>query len=151
MSLKGRLQQDMNEVLRAREPGRQRLSAIRMIRAAVLNAEKEARGGDLDDVAVLAVLAREAKRLESAIAEYARLGQSDRAVDLEYELRVVRSYLPQPLSSDELRAFAAEAAAEVGAAGPADMGKVMKALLPKLAGRADGKAASDAVRQLLSR
>jgi len=149
MSLKARLQQEMHEALRAREAGRERLSAIRMIRTAVLNAEKDHRS-ELDDAGVEAVLAREAKRLDNAIAEYRRLGQGHRAGGLELELSVIREFLPQPLSPDELTALVRQTIDELGATSPAELGKVMKPLMLKIAGRADGRAVSETVRRLLS-
>ena len=147
-TLKDRLQQDMVEALRAREAGRQRLSVIRLLRTAVLNAEKEGRG-EMDDAAVLAVLTREGKRLQSDIDEFERLGQHDRAQALVAELTIVKEYLPAGLSVAQVEEFAREAVALAGAARPGDMGKVMKVLMPKIAGRADGKLASDIVKRLL--
>jgi len=147
-TLKERLQQDMNQALRAREAGRQRLSVIRLLRTAVLNAEKEGRG-DLDDAAVLTVLSREGKRLQSDIDEFTRLGQQARAEELKGELAIVQEYLPVQLSSAEVEALVREAIVESGASKASDMGRVMKVLMPKLAGRADGKLASELVRKLL--
>jgi hypothetical protein len=147
-TLKERLQQDMNQALRAREAGRQRLSVIRLLRTAVLNAEKEGRG-DLDDAAVLAVLSREGKRLQSDIDEFVRLGQHARAEELKAELAIVQEYLPVQLSPAEVESLVREAIAESGASKASDMGRVMKVLMPKLAGRADGKLASELVRKLL--
>jgi hypothetical protein len=147
-TLKERLQKDMVEALRAREAGRQRLSVIRLLRTAVLNAEKEGRG-EMDDAAVMAVLSREGKRLQSDIEEFERLGQHDRAQALVAELVIVKEYLPAGLSLAEVEALARETVVQVGATKPGDMGKVMKALMPKLAGRADGKLASDIVKRLL--
>ncbi len=147
-NLKDRLQQDMNEALRAREAGRKRLSVIRLLRAAVLNAEKERPGG-LDDSAVLAVLSREGKRLQGDIDELRRLGQKERADELAGELEIVKEYLPQPLSAEEVEELARRAVAEAGATRPQEMGKVMKVLMPMLQGRADGRLASDIVKRLL--
>jgi uncharacterized protein YqeY len=147
-NLKDRLQQDMNEALRAREAGRKRLSVIRLLRAAVLNAEKERPGG-LDDSAVLAVLSREGKRLQGDIDEFRRLGQKERADELAGELEIVKEYLPQPLSAEEVEELARRAVAEAGATRPQEMGKVMKVLMPMLQGRADGRLASDIVKRLL--
>lgn len=148
-TLKQRLQQDMNEALRARDAGRQRLSVIRLLRTAVLNAEKEGHG-ELDDAGVLAVLSREAKRLQGDIDEFERLSQHARAAELAEELKIMREYLPAQLSAGEVEALAREAIAEAGAAKPADLGKVMKILVPRLAGRADGKLASEIVRRFLT-
>lgn len=148
-TLKDKLQSDMNEALRARDAGRKRLSAIRLLRAAVLNAEKDHRG-PLDDAGVLAVLSREAKRLQDDVDEYARLGQAERAAELAGELDIVKEYLPQPLTAQEVEELARKAIAETGAARPQDMGKVMKVLMPALLGRADGRLASDVVKRLLA-
>lgn len=148
-TLKEKLQQDMNEALRAREAGRKRLSVVRLLRAAVLNAEKE-HGETLDDTAVLAVLAREAKRLQGDIEEYRRLGQGERADELAGELEIIQEYLPQPLTAQEVEELARRAIAEAGATKPQEMGKVMKVLMPMLLGRADGKLASDIVKRLLA-
>lgn len=147
--LKQRLLDDMNEALKAREAGRQRLSAIRLLRAAVLNAEKSQ--GELDDAGVLMVLTREAKRLEDAAAEYRSLGHADRAAQLAAESAIVRGYLPQPLGPEEVEVAIREVLEETGASGPADIGRVMKALMPRLQGRADGRQVSEAVKRLLTR
>ncbi len=149
MTLKDKLQQDMNEALRAREAGRKRLSVIRLLRAAVVNAEKE-HGESLDDSAILAVLSREGKRLQGDIEEFRRLGQDERADELAAELAIVQEYLPRPLSPEEIEGLARQAVAQAGASKPQEMGKVMKILMPMLLGRADGKLASDIVKRLLA-
>ena len=148
MSLKTRLQRDMHTALKAREAGRQRLSLVRWLWSAVLSAEKE-RGRDLDDEEVVAVLAREAKRLAEEAAEFRRAGRDDRAAQLETDLATLREYLPQPLSEAELGEIVLATIAAVGATGPADVGRVMKALMPKVQGRADGRAVSELVKSRL--
>jgi len=147
--LKQRLLEDANEALKAREAGRRRLSIIRLLRAAVTNAEKD-KGAELSEDEVLAVIAREAKRLEQDVDEYARLGQPERVAQLREELTVVRGYLPEQLGEAEIAAAVARAIAETGAAGPKDIGKVMRVLMPQMRGRADGRLVNELVRKALA-
>ncbi|HEY8394901.1 MAG TPA: GatB/YqeY domain-containing protein [Thermaerobacter sp.] len=149
MSLKQRLENDMKEALKAREAGRTRLSVIRMVRAAIKNAEIE-RGHELTDDEVLEVLAREKKQRQEALEEYRRAGRQDLVEQIEAELAIIAGYLPAPLSEEELTELARRVIAEVGARGPQDMGKVMGRLMPQIRGRAEGAEASRIVRQLLS-
>lgn len=122
---------------------------LRMILSAIKLAEVERRGA-LDEAALLGVLQKEAKAREETIADAEAAGRSDLAAAAARELELIRTYLPAPLSAVELEALARQAIAEVGASTPADMGRVMKALMPRLQGRADGKTASDLVRRLLA-
>lgn len=147
--MKQRLLEDANEALKAREAGRRRLSIIRLLRAAVTNAEKD-KGAELSEDEVLAVIAREAKRLEQDVDEYARLGQPERVAQLREELTVVRGYLPEQLGEAEIAAAVARAIAETGAAGPKDIGKVMRVLMPQMRGRADGRLVNELVRKALA-
>ncbi|HEY8415520.1 MAG TPA: GatB/YqeY domain-containing protein [Thermaerobacter sp.] len=149
MSLKQRLENDMKDALRAREAGRTRLSVIRMVRAAIKNAEIE-RGHELSDDEVLEVLAKEKKQRQEALEEYRRAGRQDLVRQLEEELAIIADYLPAPLSEEELTELARRVIAEVGATGPQDMGKVMGRLMPQIRGRAEGAEASRIVRRLLS-
>lgn len=147
MSIVERLEADMKEALKARD--QVRLRTIRMLRSALKNAEIERRG-PLGEDEVLQVLARELKLREESLAEFRRAGRAEQAAELEEEIRVVRSYMPEPLSEDEVRAMAREVIAAVGAAGPQDMGKVMGALMPRVRGRADGGVVSRIVREELA-
>jgi uncharacterized protein YqeY len=104
----------------------------------------------LDEAEIIAVLQKEAKMRRESIEYAGRAERQDLIGLLERELDVLHSYLPQPFSAEELRALAQEAINEAGATGPQDMGKVMKILMPKVQGRADGKAVSEAVRGLLA-
>lgn len=147
--LQDRLQRDAIEALKARESGKKRLSVIRLLRAAVTNAEKQ-KGSELSDEEVLSVLAREAKRLEQDIREYKGLNRADRAAELEAELEIVRSYLPAQLTEEEILEAVSRAIAQTGASGPGDLGKVMKALMPAMRGRADGRTVNELVRRALA-
>ena len=143
MDIRSRLEEDMKEALRQKD--RDRLSAIRMIRAAIQNADIEA-GKPLDDQEVLEVLARELKMRRESLAEFQRAGRTDQAAQLERQIQVVQEYLPEPLSEEEIAQLARRVMAEVGAAGPQDMGKVMGKIMPLVRGRADGNVVSRIVR-----
>lgn len=148
MSLKERLREDMKAAMRAREEGRIRLETIRMVQAALKNAEIE-RQRDLTDDEVLAVIAREVKQRQEALAEFERGGRQDLVDRTQAEIAVLTDYLPEPLSTEAIQELARQAIAQVGARGPADMGKVMQALMPQVRGRADGREVSRIVRELL--
>lgn len=146
MSIKDMLNRDMKAALKQGE--KQRLSVIRMARSAVLYAEKD-RLHELDDEEVIEVLSREVKRRKDEMNEYERLGRSDIARDLKYEIEVLLSYLPQQLSDDEAEEIVRQTIFEVGANSIKDIGKVMSAVMPKVKGRADGKVISTLVKKLL--
>ena len=130
----------------------QRRDVLSGLRAAVKNAEIEARSGvgEMDDAGVLRVVEREAKKRRDAIEEYGKVGREDRAEAEREELVILQEFLPAQLSDEELETLVRETVAEAGASTPKDMGAVMKLLTPKIAGRADGKAASETVKRLLS-
>jgi uncharacterized protein YqeY len=146
-SVRERLQNDMKDAMRARE--QVRLDTIRFILAAVKNAEIDNRGPlSADDE--LQVLNRMVKRMLESIEQYDAAKREDLAERERVQLAIVKQYLPAEISDEELAALVAAVVAEVGAAGPKDMGKVMPALLPKVAGRADGKRVSAAVKAALT-
>jgi hypothetical protein len=104
----------------------------------------------LDDAGILGVVASEIKRRKDAVEQYQAGNRPDLVEKEEAESRLLQSYLPQQLSAAELAAKVDEVIAQVGAQGPKDMGAVMKALLPQVQGRADGKAVSELVKQRLA-
>lgn len=124
-------------------------SVLRTLKSELHNAEIE-RGGELDETAVAAVLQKQAKQRRESIEEYARAGRDDKAEAEQQELAIIERYLPEPLDAAALEQFVRETIAEVGAESPADMGKVMKALQPKIAGRAEGSVVAQAVKDQLS-
>jgi hypothetical protein len=126
-----------------------RLSVVRMVRAAITNAEID-HGHELDDAGVLAVIARDVKRHRDSIAEIAKGNRPDLLQKEESELGILLSYLPQQMSTDEITAHARAAIAQAGAKGPGDMGKVMGILMPQLKGKADNRAISQVVQALLA-
>lgn len=126
-----------------------RVSVLRLLSAALRNAEVE-KSGALSQEETIAVITREMRKREEAAAEYERGGRSDRAATEEAEAAVLREWLPEPLSENEISQLVDEAIAETGASGPQQMGQVMKALMPKVQGRADGKLISELVRNRLT-
>lgn len=148
MTLRERLEADLKEAMKAREAGRVKLSVIRMVKAAVKNAEI-AKGRPLDDDGIAEVLAKELKIRQESLAEFEKAGRADRAAELREEVRILRSYLPQQLTPEEVEDLARRVIAETGAAGPRDMGRVMAGLMPRVKGRADGRLVNETVKRLL--
>jgi uncharacterized protein YqeY len=126
-----------------------RKETLALVRAAVKNVQIDAKE-ELDDAAVQVVIEKEAKKRREAALEYEKAGYADRAQKERDELAVLQDFLPSQLSDEELQAVVSETIAEVGASSAKDMGKVMGALRPKIAGRADGKVASELVKAALS-
>lgn len=124
------------------------MSTIRLARAAIHNAEIE-RGRPLTDPEVEAIVAREITRRREAIEAYGRGGRDDLVQKETLELAILSEYLPPQLSEAELRAIVAQAVAEIGAQGPQDIGRVMRAVMPKVKGQADGGLVSRLVREAL--
>ena len=145
-SLKQRVDADMKAALRAKE--KERLGAVRLILAAIKQREVDERI-TLDDTQVLAVLDKMAKQRRDSIAQFQAAGRQDLVDKEQFELDVIQTYMPQPLSEAEVAALIEAAIAETGASGMADMGKVMGLLKPKVQGRADMGAASKAVKARL--
>jgi uncharacterized protein YqeY len=139
---------DMKAAMKAREEGKVRLTTIRMVRAAIKNAEI-AQGRPLTDEETIQVLAKEVKERKDSIPDFARGGRDDLVAKLEEEISILRQYLPEPLSEDEIRRLAQETIQEVKATGQRDLGKVMGAIIPKTRGRADGRIVNQIVRELL--
>lgn len=123
---------------------------IRMVLAAIQLAEVEKRG-PLDEAGVASVLQREVKMRHESIQDAEKAGRPDLIESTRAELELLQTYLPQQLSPEELEAIVREAIAEAGATGPQELGKVMKVLMPRVQGRADGKTASGLAKDLLAR
>ena len=147
MSMNDQVGADITAAMKARDASR--LSALRMLKAAVMNKSVE-KGRDLDDAEVLQVVASLVKQRRDSIEQFTNAGRADLVDKETAELTVLQAYLPAAATPEEINAAVAEAIAETGASSPKDMGKVMKAVMPKLAGKnADGKAVNDAVRRTL--
>ncbi|HEX9206359.1 MAG TPA: GatB/YqeY domain-containing protein [Candidatus Deferrimicrobiaceae bacterium] len=155
MGLKEQLQVDMRKA--AKERDSLALSALRMAVAAIQNREIDAvtrkempSGGVLPDEAIFKLIVTMVKQRREAIELYVKGNRPELAAKEEGEIAVLERYLPKALSAAEVEALVREAIAETGAKAASDMGRVMKALMPKVAGRADGKAVNEAVRRLLA-
>lgn len=124
-----------------------RLNVIRMLKSALKMASIEQGGADarLDDAAAIAVVRKELKKRQDSIEQYLGGGRPDLADKEKAEAAVLETYLPQALSTDEIATIVRDCIAETGATGKAQMGAVMKCVLAKAAGRADGKVVSSAV------
>lgn len=149
MGLKETLKADLTEAIRTSD--KVVSGTIRMVLTAITNEEvsgKEARV--LTDDEIITVLSREAKKRREAAEEFAKAGRADKAADEKAEGEVIAKYLPAQLSEDEIKKLIADAVAATGAAGPADMGKVMGAIKPKIAGKADGALVSSLVKAALA-
>jgi uncharacterized protein YqeY len=121
---------------------------VRMVMSAVKLSEVD-KGQPMDEAGILAVIQKEVKSRQEALADAQKANRPDLAERAKIEMAFLETFLPKQLTEDELAALAREAVAEVGAKGPADMGKVMKAIMPKVQGRAAGDQVSQAVRKQL--
>ncbi len=147
MSLKSQLQADLKDALRARDERRK--SVIRLTLAAIVNAEVK-HGGEFDERDEAAVVHREAWKRNETIAELRGADRPELLAKEEAELAILDEYLPQQMSRDEIADEARLVIAEVSATGMAQMGSVMRELMPQLKGRADGRVVNQVVRELLS-
>lgn len=147
--LKEKLQADLSAAMKARDEVRTR--TLRMALTAVTNEEVAGkRARELSDDEVVKLLQREAKKRREAAEAFAGAGRAEQAEAERAEGTVIDEYLPAQLSDEELTALVAEAIAETGADGPRAMGQVMKAVTPKVAGRADGRRVSAEVKRRLA-
>ncbi len=146
MDTKSRLQQALKEALRAKDMLRK--ETLRTALAEIKMAEVE-KQRPLTEAEVLAVLHKQVKMRRETLEAARQAGRDDLAARTEAVIAVLEAFLPQPLRAAELEALAREVIAEVGAQGPRDMGKVMKALMPRVQGRATGQQVSQVVRRLL--
>jgi uncharacterized protein YqeY len=147
MSLEERLADEMKSALKSRNT--LRLSVIRMARAAVKNKEIEERKR-LDDSAVAKVISGLVKKGEESLGHFQQANRRDLIEKQEKELEILRSFLPRQLSQEEILALIDEAIRETNAIEMKDIGKVMKSLMPRIAGRADGKVVHQMVSEKLS-
>ena len=147
MSLKIQLNEDMKTAMKAGQ--KDRLAVIRLINAALKQREVDERI-EITDAVVLAVLEKMVKQRKDSISQYEAANREDLAAVERYELSVIDTYLPAKLGEAEVLAAIDAAIAETGAAGPADMGKLMGVLKPALAGKADMGEVSKLVKQKLA-
>ena len=142
MTLADTVKQDLAAAMRAGE--RDRVGRLRLVLSEL---QKGAKEGNDDEVAILR---RERKRRLDAATQFRDAGRDDLASNEEAEAELIAAYLPAELPDEELNALVAEAVAEAGASSPKDMGNVMKLVMPRVAGRADGRRVSAAVKEILT-
>ena len=151
MTIAEQLDQDIRDAMRARQADR--LGVLRMLKAALKNVAIEKHGPgerSLEDVDAQAVVRKQVKQRQDSVESFTQGGRPEQAAREQAEIEILQTYLPKPLSPEELDALVSEAIAETGATGKAQMGAVMKALTPKVAGRADGRALSQTVQRRLA-
>lgn len=146
MNLKDQLTQDMKEAMKAKAT--ERLGTIRQLRGAIKNKEIEV-GRELDDQGIIEVIGTQVKQRREAARMYRDNARPELAEHEEAELAVLQEYLPAQLSEEQISAIIAEVIAEIGAASPKDMGRVMPLVMAKTRGTADGKVVNQLVRRQL--
>jgi len=147
MPLNQQIAADLTAAMKAKDAAR--LSALRMLKAAVMNKSVE-KGRDLEDAEVLQVVSSLVKQRRDSIEQFEKAGRTDLVDKEAHEIAVLERYLPPAVAPEEIEAAVAAAVSETGATSAKDIGKVMKAVMPKLAGKnVDGRAVNDAVRRAL--
>ena len=147
MSLKAQLTDDMKTAMKAGD--KERLGVIRLMLAALKQREVDERIEITDDI-VLAVLEKMLKQRKDSISQFEAAGRDDLAKIEKFESGIIQAYMPQPLSADEVQALVTQAILDTGAEGPQAMRKVIAALKPQLAGRADMGVVSGLVKNALA-
>ena len=148
MSLKDQIISDMTAAMKAQDAAR--TSTLRMVKAAIMNREKDG-GGAITDEDVLKLLRSQVKQRRDSVEQYQKAGRPELADKEIAEIAVIETYLPQAASEAEIEQAVSEAITETGASSMKDMGAVMKAVMPKLAGKnADGRSVSDTVKKKLA-
>lgn len=142
------LRSDLHDAMRAKDVPRR--STIRMVEAAIKNAEIEKRGAALSEADVLAILQRQVKQRRESIEQYVNGKREDLAEIERVEIAIIEQYLPRQLGREEVEARARAVIEQVGASGPGDRGKVMGMLMKELRGEADGSLVNAVVGQLLA-
>ncbi len=147
MSLKEQLLADMKSALK--EKNTIKKDTVQIVRAGILQVEKD-ENIVLEDEQILDVISREVKKRKDVLPDYERSGRQDLINDINVQLEILNSYLPEQLSEDGLTSIIDEVIAEVGATSMKDMGSVMNTVLPKVKGRAEGKVVSQIIKSRLN-
>jgi len=147
MGLADQLNQDLKDAMRQKDQLRK--DTIRLVKAAIRNAEVE-RGRELEEGEILDIIGKQAKLRREALEDFERAGRHDLVRQYEAELVILESYLPPPMDRGEIEEVARQVIAELGAQGPRDMGPVMREMMSRLRGRADGRLVNQVVRELLA-
>jgi uncharacterized protein YqeY len=149
MTLLERIDSDLKDAMRAKDSAR--LGVLRMLKSALKYSliEKSGPEGQLDDAEAAQVIRKQVKQRRDSIESFEKGGRADLAAKEQSELEILTAYLPQGLTAEELAQIVRETIGEIGATSKAQMGAVMKAVQPKVAGRADGKTVSQEVQRQL--
>ncbi len=147
MSLKEKLLDELKIAMREKDNVRK--DAIQMVRAALLQYEKDNKA-ELDDEGVIDIIAKEVKRYKDALPDYEKSGRQDLIDELNAKVKILMPYLPEQLTEDEVRAIVKAVVTETGATSMREMGKVMGAVMPKVKGRFDGRLLNNIVKEYLS-
>ncbi|MDF2556340.1 MAG: hypothetical protein K0R71_168 [Bacillales bacterium] len=147
MSLLESLNKDMVQAMKNKD--KERLTTVRMLKAAVQNEALKLRKQDLTLEEEITVLSRELKQRKDSYHEFSKAGREDLLEKLNIEIMIVQEYMPKQMSEEEITKVVQETIAETGAASKADFGKVMGALMPKVKGKADGAMVNQIVKNLL--
>ena len=151
-TIRRKIVEDLTTAMKAKDA--QKLAVVRMLKSRMMEAEVDCRaekgaGYELSDDEATTVIAAYAKQRRDSIDAYVQAGRTDLADKERAELAIIQEYLPAQLSEQDIRAIVAQAIAESGAASPKDMGSVMKLVMPKVKGKADGKLVNQIVLELL--
>jgi len=149
MTFQDRINQDIKAAMLAREAAK--LAVLRMLKTALMNSaiEKHGAGGVLDEADALAIVRKEVKKRQDSVEAFEKGGRPEMAATEKDEITILNTYLPQPLSAEELAALVQAAIAEAGATSRKDMGAVMKIVNAKADGRVDGRTLSSEVQKQL--
>jgi hypothetical protein len=147
MELKRRINGDLTAAMKKRD--RVRTDCLRMLKTGVKNMEIE-KGRELEDAEIQVVVASMIKKGKEAIQDFRKATRTDLVEKEEAQVRVLYEYLPEQLEPEDIEAVLKQVIAEVGAEGPRDLGKVMKAAMAKMAGKAPGREVSETAKRLLS-
>lgn len=145
--LKEKLMQDFKDAMKDKDEIKK--NTITMVRAAILQVEKDNQV-ELDDNAITEIIAKELKKRKDALVEIEKSGRADMIEQVQSEMAIIKSYLPEELSVEELTKIIEDTIKEVEASSMKDMGKVMQAVKAKTTGRADGRTINEIVKKLLS-
>lgn len=149
MSLKQQLSDDLTAAIRSGDETKK--STLRMLMTAINTQEVSgSERKELDDAAVMQVIAKQVKQRRESSEEFKKAGRDDLATKEDAEMAVLQAYMPEQMGRDEIEEEARKAIAEAGASGPSDKGKVMQIIMPRLSGRAEGRDINEVVTQLLA-
>ena len=146
MSLKEKLQEDLKSSMRNKDTVKK--SVVTLIRASIKQYEVDNRV-ELDDEGIIDIISKQLKQRKDALTEFEKAGREDLVSETNAEIEVLKEYLPQQLSEEELNEIVISTISEVGATSMKDMGKIMSAIKPKVKGRADGKLINELVKKNL--